>query len=145
VTGFTGNFGQAKATLALLRARIAYPQPVLALIGQHAKLRAEFEIRSGKHDPDGKAWAPWADGTSRSRQRKGNLAQGLLWDEGTLLHSISVQVGAVDVLIGTDAGQYAEYLQDGTYKMPARRFLGWGPEGEKEAEKTMIDYLEAGL
>jgi len=142
--GFTGNFQQAKAMLALLRARLAYPQPILNLIGQAAARRAEFEIRSGKHDPDGVAWAPWADGTSRSRQKKGNAEQGLLWDTGTLLGSMRVQVGATDVLIGTEV-EYGHWLQDGTQRMPARRFLGWGAEGEKEAEKAMIDYLQAGL
>jgi phage gpG-like protein len=143
--GLTANFGPAQAALALLRARIANPQPILALIGRKAKERVERAIRTDKHDPDGVAWAPWSGGTSRSREKKGNAGQGLLWDTGTLLGGMRVQVGATDVLIGTDVGDYAEYLQDGTNRMPARPYLGWGDAAIQEGERDMIDYLQAGI
>ena len=140
----SADFGPLLAEFALLRARIAYPQPVLGMIGRRAAARAEYEIQTGKSDPDDHPWAPWADGTADARTKKGNVAQGLLWDAGTLLHSIRVQVGASDVVIGTEV-PYGEYLQDGTHRMPARQFLGWGDEAEQEAERTMIEYLEGVL
>lgn len=137
----TADFGPALAELALLRARIANPQPVLALIGRMAVRRAEHEIQVGKQDPDGHAWAPWSEDTARARTKRGNAAQGLLWDKGTLLHSMREQVGINEVVVGTDE-PYAAFLQDGTRRMPARAFLGWGAEAEAEAERTMIGYLE---
>lgn len=141
---FTADFSQAKAYLARLQARLANPQPVLAMIGRAAMLRAQREIETGKHDPEGHPWAPWSDDTANARRRRGNAARGILYDEGTLLHSMSVQVGAASVVIGTEV-PYAEYLQDGTRRMPARPFLGWGEGAEQEAEHTMIEYLEAAL
>lgn len=137
----SANFGQIHAELALLRARIAHPQPVLALIGAMAKKRAEHEIESGKHDPDGHPWAPWSDGTHGSRQKKGNVGQGLLWDSGTLLHSMYVQTNVASVVIGSEV-DYAHWVQDGTRRMPARQFLGWGDAAEHEAEQMMVHYLE---
>lgn len=140
----TADFAPAHAELALLRARIAHPQPVLALIGAMARRRAEHEIQSGKHDPDGHPWVPWADGTHSERQKKGNLDQGLLWDAGTLLHSLRVQTNVADVVIGTDV-PYAGFLQGGTRRMPARAFLGWGDAAEHEAERMMLDYLSGAM
>ena len=140
----TADFQPALATLALLRAKIQYPGPGLSIIGQLAAKRVERELETGKHDPDGNAWEPWAASTARARARKGNADRGLLYDTGTLLHSIRTQVGIADVVIGTEV-PYAKYLQDGTSRMPARPFMGWGTAGETEAETAMLAYLGFGL
>ena len=140
----TADFQPALATLALLRAKINYPGPALTLIGQLAAKRIERELETGKHDPDGKPWEPWALSTANARLKKGNADRGLLYDTGTLLHSIRMQVGVSDVVIGTEV-PYSKYLQDGTNRMPPRPFVGWGAEGEAEAEHAMVAYLGFGL
>ncbi len=94
-----------------------------------------------KRSPDGGQWAPWATRTAASRGRKGNAAQGLLWDSGTLLASIQMQARDGLVSIGTDTA-YAQYLQGGTGNMPAREFLGWTERDTKAAERMVLDYIE---
>jgi phage gpG-like protein len=94
-----------------------------------------------KDDPEGRAWSEWQPSTREQRTRKGTAATGLLWDDGTLLHSIKVQAGLRQVTVGTDV-PYAKHLQDGTRKMAARPFLGWSDETIEYAEHLIALHVQ---
>ena len=81
---------------------------------------------------------------TEQRSLKGNEAQGLLWDTGTLLHSIRHQTDARSVAIGTDV-PYALELQIGRSNMVARPFVGWESSGMEHAERLMVHYIEGVL
>ncbi len=122
-------------------ARMAIMQPVMAEIGAKQASRVMLHIMQDKQDPDGHPWAAWMPATRGDRSRKGNVGQGLLWDEGSLLNSISVHATNDSVVIGTDK-KYGEYLQDGTGHMAPRPYLGWGIKDSALAEHRVIRYLE---
>lgn len=137
----TINVDQAIADLGRIVARMADMQPALAVIGQHQIYRIQTRITDEKHDPDDLPWSPWAAFTREQREKKGNVPQGLLWDTGTLLHSIRAQVDLNSVAIGTDV-PYAQELQAGRGNMPARPFVGWDDNGLQFAEHFIVKYLE---
>ena len=101
--------------------------PWLAEVGRKEVAVIEDRIMHTKGSPDMIAWSPWRPMTERLRAAKGNLAQGLLWDEGNLLRSIRFESSLFDVSIGTDI-TYAKELQEGRSNMAARPFIGWGDE-----------------
>lgn len=123
-----------------LMARMHNMQPVMAEIGEHQASRILQRILQSKVDPEAHSWAAWLPSTRDERAHKGNIGQGLLWDEGTLLHSIAVQAKAHEVTIGSTA-KYAEFLQDGTPRMEARPFMGWVGEDTALAEMQIVKYL----
>ena len=137
----TLNDNGALLHLSGILARMIDMQPVMAAIGQHEAQEIEDRIMSGKHDPDGHAWSPWRPMRADEREAKGNAGQGLLWDEGTLLHSIMSRPETNGVSIGTDT-PYANELQDGRRNMMARPFIGWSPAGMVHAEHAVVTYLE---
>ncbi len=137
----TFNIDGAIAHVGGLLARIANMQPVMAAIGEEQASRIMLRILQTKEDPDGHAWAAWKPSTEAHRQGKGNASQGLLWDEGTLLHSVTMAASAHSVVIG-EAAAHAIYLQDGTPKMAARPSVGWGAEDKVLAEHQVVRYLE---
>jgi phage virion morphogenesis protein len=143
----------AAATLLQLNAMLARmrnPEPAFSVIGYQQRDAIRRRIQREKRDPDGNAWAPWADATLHGwgpfpgREDKGNVAQGLLWDDGTLLDSIQSKSTAKGVDITSDT-PYAGYLQDGTRKMPARPFMGWTDDDTQQAEMTVLHYIEGVL
>lgn len=137
----------ARAALAELRAilrRIQRPTPVLSAIGALQVERVQQRIRSSKTSPDLAPWSPWRDSTRAYRERKGNAGQGLLWDEGTLLESVSAETFVNGVRIGVEPF-YGQFLQEGTAKMDARPFLGWAPNDDATTERLMVQYLETGI
>ena len=103
-------------------------------------------ITTTKKSPDEKPWAPWAPSTAKARERKGNAALGLLFDTGNLLRSITAEVknhgskGGVQVYIGTNV-KYAEWLNNGTEKMPARPFLGVSRRAKASIDEAIHLYL----
>lgn len=126
--------------LNALTLRAANTRPVLALIASHAASGIVRRMVDSK-EMDGSPWAAWKESTEHYRQHKGNVGQGLLWDEGTLLHSIRVAIENREVAIGTSV-PYAAFLQDGTERMKARPFIGWEDDDTAFAERTMVAYLE---
>ena len=99
----------------------------LASVAVTEKSKAVARIQDTKKDPEGNAWAPWRPSTEYYRFRKGNTGRGLLWDEGTLLASFVSGSTNSTAFVGTPV-EYAEYLQDGTFKMVSREFLGWNKD-----------------
>ena len=136
----------ARAAIAELRAilrRVQRPAPVLAAIGAAQVGRIQRRIAAGKVSPAGVPWSPWKPSTRARRERKGNAGQGLLWDTGTLLHSVRAETFVRGVRIGVEP-DYAVYLQEGTGEMAARPFVGWEPADEDATERLMVHYLDTG-
>ena len=106
----------------------------------------KHRIAVTKKDPDDKPWKAWAPSTAKARERKGNAALGLLFDSGTLLRSITAEVknhgskGGVSVYVGSNT-RYAEWLNDGTEKMPARPFLGVSKRAKESIDEAIHLYL----
>jgi phage gpG-like protein len=137
----TFNIDGAIARVDGMLARMANMQPVMAQIGDEQASRIMLRIVQTKQDPDGNAWDAWKPSTQAHREAKGNAGQGLLWDEGTLLHSVTMAANPFGVTIG-ESTSYAGYLQDGTPNMAARPSVGWGAEDKVLAEHQVVRYLE---
>jgi phage gpG-like protein len=142
----------AQALACLNRLAALNMSPWLETVGSGIQKEVQNRIRKAKESPAGEVWAPWMPRTRGYREHKGNSGQGLLWDEGSLLNSISFVVddaaqgdffGAKGgVVIGTDVA-YAGYLQDGTERMAARPFLGWSDAEVTELEFSAVKFIEA--
>jgi phage gpG-like protein len=142
----------AQALACLNRLAALNMSPWLETVGSGVQKEVQDRIRKVKESPGGEVWSPWMPRTRKYREHKGNSGQGLLWDEGTLLNSISFAVsdsaqgdlfGSLGwVAIGTDV-EYAGYLQDGTERMAARPFLGWSDAEVTELEFSAIRFIEA--
>lgn len=102
-------------------------EKTLKEIGKEQVELTQERIRSSKTDPMGRPWAPWSLATLRQRQREGNQSRGLLYRTGALLTSIQYSVKDNILKIFTKV-PYAQHLQYGTPKMPARPFIGWGDQ-----------------
>ena len=87
----TSDFSTAERYLVLMLERLSNLEPALAKIGAQQKTAIQHRIQRSKQTPDGDAWAPWRPWTQASREAKGNAGQGLLWDDGTLLDSVTAE------------------------------------------------------
>lgn len=114
----------------------------LAEVGVHQKQKIEERIRVTKLSPEDGPWAPWRPSTRAWRERRGTIEQGLLWDTGELLDSVSFEVTAESVSIGTSA-EHGHFLQEGTSNMVARPYAGWSGADESWAEATLVAHLNA--
>lgn len=142
------NFADVLNEIGLMLARSRNPLPILSRIGASEVENVRERIRSEKDSPFGEPWAPWAPSTAKARERKGNAARGLLFDDGDLLRSIHAEAnvygpghGTLD--IGSDL-DYAIFLQDGTEFMPARPYLGWNEHTFPFYELMLSDWIEFG-
>jgi phage gpG-like protein len=86
-----------------------------------------------KLTPEGTPWVPWSPATLRYRQKKNNVNQGLLFDTGKLLNSFKATSGIQTFSVGTDV-TYAPFLNNGTNRMPARKFMGISEQAYKSME-----------
>ncbi len=117
-----------------LRKRLGNLEPVMDAIGHtvETRVRERFETRT---DPDGKAWAPWAESTLASYPFPGTPAatiegpgNGRLLDRyGTMLDLLSHDATSDSVRVGF-AHDYATYHEFGTERMPRRGLLYSNPE-----------------
>lgn len=133
-----------------LRKRLANLEPVMETIGHtlETRVRERFESRN---DPDGRAWAPWAESTLASYPFPGTPAaaiegpgNGRLLDRyGTMLDLLSYDAATNSVRVGF-AHEYATYHEFGTKRMPRRGLLYSDPEtGElgDDDEAAVLDVL----
>lgn len=111
-------------------------EPLLQNIMEKEVKAAKNRIKKTKKSPDGTPWAPWSPSTKQARTRKGNAAQGLLYDTGRLHDSFESKVANKSISIWNTA-PYAKFLQNGTPKMPAREFLGWSAKTKKDMEELL--------
>lgn len=118
------------------------PSELLNEVGEALALSTIQRIMTTKTAPSGQAWAPWATSTLLARNKKGNAAQGLLYDTGALGNSITWQVKGKTVEVGSSLGVIGEYLQNGTANMPARPFIGLSKEDLTEAQRITKEYFK---
>lgn len=134
---------ESAAVVASLNALAAWNKVAwLEAIGKQQSQRIQDRIRKTKVDPEGTPWAPWRPRTLEWRQKKGNVEQGLLWDTGELLNSVSVAVSGESVEIGVTA-EHGHFLQEGTVNMVARPFVGWSDSDSAGVEASLVAHLNA--
>lgn len=139
---FRVDFREVQQAIGDLRKKLENPRPLMQEIGDIIAEDIRNMISTRKVGPDDRPWAPWAPSTAKARERKGNAALGLLVDSGTLLRSITSQVigSHHTVQIGTNV-HYAQYLNEGTPKMPARPFLGISKRAQEGINQAIKLYL----
>lgn len=94
-----------------------------------------------KESPTGEQWAPWSFRTLAQRVREGTVGLGLLNRTGRLLRSIKARISGDSVTIGSDT-EYAQYLQQGTNRMPSRPFIDLNaPSSVKRLTDALKKYL----
>lgn len=140
----TSNLEPVIAELRAMLARTADMQPALHAIGEMQAESIRARITTMKTSPDGEEWSPWSKRRLKERTEKGNLGQGLLWDTGTLLHSIVVVDDPTSVVIGTPV-KYADELQYGRDDMGPRPFIGWVEDKLPLVEQMLARYVEFGV
>ncbi len=109
-------------------------------VGQALVQLARERIEKTKASPEGDKWAPWASSTARARRKEGTAGTGLLLRTGKLRDSIEYEVQGPKVVVRSRE-QYAQYLQNGTSRMPARPFLGTGPREEKSMQSLWKKWI----
>lgn len=118
------------------------PNKLLEEIGQILQGSVQERIVKSKEDPEGKKWAPWSFATHRARIKDGDESKGLLYKSGKLRDSIKYELSDTRVIVGSDeTAPYAEYLNDGTNKMPARPFIGISKKDETAITKAIKGYI----
>lgn len=105
-------------------------------IGQEIAERERDRISDDKFDPDGEPWAPW----SQSYEESGR-GLSLLENTGRLRKSFRVKSSTRTMTVENRA-PYAKYHQRGTRRMPARPFMGWGPEELEIANRAATAALQ---
>lgn len=111
-------------------------------VGQILLDSTRERITTSKTDPEGRAWKPWARSTALARSKDGSAARGLLYKSGNLLDSLEVRViGDTKVSISTTI-PYAQFLQNGTNRMPPRRFLGTSKQDEQNIKAAWNKWLK---
>ena len=136
------DYREVQQAIGDIRKKLDNPRPLMQEIGDIIAEDIKNMISVRKTSPTDQPWAPWADSTAKARERKGNAALGLLVDSGTLLRSITSQVigSHHTVQIGTNV-HYAEYLNNGTPKMPARPFMGISKRAQEGINSAIKLYL----
>lgn len=126
----------ARIGLQEVEARLSNLRPAFLSIGEYAIRKANDNFR-GQHDPDGVAWAPLS-----ANYRKRKRGTKILTESGRLRGSITYQLTALTVTVGTNA-KYARAHQEGYPKrnLPARPFIGASEEDIEEMGKILLDYL----
>lgn len=118
------------------RRKLSKSKPVLTKVADGEIKAAQTRIRTSKTDPSGNRWAPWSYATIAQRNRMGTTSRGLLYNTGFLLRSFFKRVTNTKAEVRNTA-PYASYLQEGTNRMPARRFLGIS-NGSRKRIKTLF-------
>lgn len=126
--------------IAGLRKRSTNSKKVMDVIAKAEVKDARRRIRTTKEGPDGKSWAAWSYSTMKARQRSGTAARGILYLSGLLYRSFKMITTNKKMEIKNTAG-YAGYLQNGTSRMPARPFLGFGKSSKKRIEKLFKEHI----
>ena len=136
------DFREVQNAIGDIRKKLDNPRNLMQEIGDIIAEDIKNMISVRKTSPSDQPWAPWADSTRKARERKGNAALGLLVDSGTLLRSITSQVigSHHTVQIGTNV-HYAEYLNNGTTKMPARPFIGISKRAQEGINQAIKQYF----
>lgn len=123
-------------------ARLENKTPFLNDVAKLLKAKAVNRITTTKIDPYGKAWPQWAVATARARAKRGTAGRGLLYESGRLSNGITAEVQGNQAIVGVQGVPYASFLQNGTNKMPARKFLGISQQDEVQIKTMLVKYLK---
>ena len=123
-----------------LEKKLKKPKPALNKIAQGEIDDAQKRIRTTKTSPKGVRWAAWSYETLKQRTQNGTVNRGLLYVTGLLLKSFFKRVSNDKAEVRNNA-PYADYLQKGTRKMPARPYLGRSNDSIKRIKQVFRDYL----
>lgn len=129
------------AGLHHLAKQVKNPNEMLKEIGDVIVEDIRNRIVVTKKDINEVAWKPWAPSTAKARERKGNAALGLLFDTGALAMSITRKLTSSKHLQVGTALHYAEYLNNGTPKMPARQFIGVSDRARQGINEVIKLYM----
>lgn len=112
-------------------------RPLMTLLGERSRAQflSYFDKGAG---PNGK-WEELKPSTKANPKRKSGKP---LSDTGLLKGSIDKIISGHILTMGTNVF-YGKYHQDGTKKMVAREFLGWGKQELAELETLTQRYLES--
>ena len=115
---------------------------LLTSLGEVIEEQIKERIEITKMDPAGRKWDPWKESTQKFMQKYHRKASLLYRDpaEG-LLNSIEHQMtGSDSVLIGSSK-EYSVFLQEGTKKMVARKFLGLGTDDITDLQNKVDEFM----
>lgn len=136
----------AQRALNKLMRKTSDARAVMKLIGEHM-LNSTKDNFSNESAPDGTAWSPLAPATIAGRLDKGYNASGILRASGTMAGGINYRASSSSVSIGTNAIQAAIHQWGGkagrghSVIIPARPYLGVGPDDETAIVEIVEDYL----
>lgn len=131
----------AKSLVEPLAAKWRQQRDFLDTVGATFAGMAIERLEKRKEDPMGRKWKPWANSTAKARRKEGSAGTGLLLRTGALRDSIEYEVQGPKVVIRSRE-PYAQFLQNGTNRMPARPFLGTGPREEREMKRIWNDWIK---
>lgn len=134
---------KVRRALRNVKKQVKSSSEILDRVGKLEVKKAQNRVRATKKSPDGQNWAPWSYRTLRQRVRQGNVSKGLLNRTGNLLRSFRSKVVRNTLKIFSSV-PYAKYLQRGTRRMPARRFLGWDKTSTKDLTKRFSYWIKRG-
>lgn len=120
--------------------RLKNPRPLLSEVGDLIREDIQTRIKKTKVDPQGNAWAPWAESTYIARAKEGSAGLGLLYRTGRLYNSLLKDVHSRDVKVYSTA-PYARFLNNGTSNMPAREFIGVSAKANADIDKLVRSYM----
>ena len=130
--------------LAQLTAGLTDFRPLLEALGAEVESQTRRRISEEKAAPDGTPWQPWSDAYGETRHGGHSLLEG----EGELLDSLQFLVGSDRVEIGSNL-VYAAIHQHGGDEVgipiPARPYLGIGPENEEDLMAILDEWADRQL
>ena len=125
---------------------------VMGEVGATVRDIAQNRIASKKYSPDGEPWRPWSP-TYKAPKHGGH---SLLRLSGAMMSGIQRgRYGPRKASVGSPA-VYANVHQHGhtftnafgrgiTVHVPARPFLGWGPDERDAAESSFTEWMQEAL
>jgi len=115
---------------------------LLDSLGMVIEEQVKERIDITKQDPDNKKWDPWKESTQKYMQKYFPKASLLYRDPSAgLLNSIEHQMKGSDTILVGSTKEYAEYLQEGTKNMVARKFLGFGTDDITALQDAVDEFM----
>jgi phage gpG-like protein len=116
---------------------------LLNSLGMVIENQEKGRIEITKKNPDNEKWDPWKESTQRYMKEYFPSASLLYRDPaGGLLNSIEHQMRGNDTVLVGSSKEYAEYLQEGTKNMVARKFLGFGTDDITELQDAVDEFMK---
>lgn len=136
--------GRLNRRISELAARLTDFRPLLESVGAEIESQTRRRISEENAAPDGTPWQPWSDDYAETRHGGHSLLEG----EGELLDSIQYLVEGDRVVVGTNLVYGAIHQFGGDevgIPIPARPYLGIGPENEEDLEAVINDWADRQL